>query len=107
MKLRNPVQAVALLGWYLIVPPVYDFQGNIVIGIRRPTRDWKVARTYDSAEQCRSEMRHLVETGAPSTPQVFALPLNGLGADATAIGQVLIRHSNCIASDDPSLKQNK
>jgi hypothetical protein len=98
--------ALALLGWSLIVPPVYDYQGNIVIGIRRPISDWKIAKTYDSVQACQREMKHLVETGAPSTPQVFALPLNGLGADATPIGQVLVRHANCIASDDPRLKEH-
>ena len=98
--------ALALLGWSLIVPPVYDYQGNIVIGIHRPISDWKIARAYDSAEACQREMKHLVETGAPSTPQVFALPLNGLGADATPIGQVLLRHANCIAPDDPRLKEH-
>jgi hypothetical protein len=105
----KPVHAIAgaLLGWYLMVPPVYDYQGNIVIGIHRPIRDWKIARTYKSAEQCQEQMKHLVETGAPSTPQVFALPLNGLGADATPIGQMLVRHATCIASDDPRLREDK
>ena len=107
MRSTKPCHAAtaALVGWYLMVPPVYVYQGNIVIGIRRPVRDWKVAHTYDSAEHCQQVMRQLLATGAPSTPQVLMLPLEGLGDDAAPVGQVIIRHVNCVASDDPRLKE--
>jgi len=98
------LRAAILLAWYLMVPPVAVYQGNIVIGLRRPLSDWKIAHRYGSAEECQRDLKSLLATGAPSTEQVFTLPLQGLGNDATPVGQLILRHADCVASNDSRLK---
>jgi len=72
--------ALALLGWYLMMPP-RDTKG--VLQLHSPLRKWKRAASYKTANEC--------EVG-----KFKALDANGNGS--------IFRESKCIASDDPRLK---
>jgi hypothetical protein len=56
MNLRHTA-AVALLGWYLMTPPVhYDYsvdkKGHQVVDDGEPLSKWKVAMAFDTARLC-------------------------------------------------------
>jgi hypothetical protein len=72
--------ALALLGWYLMMPP-RDTKG--VLQLHSPLRKWKRAASYKTANEC--------EVG-----KFKALDANGNGS--------IFLESKCIASDDPRLK---
>jgi hypothetical protein len=88
MKLRHAA-ALALVGWYLMVPPSTDE--------RAPLFQWEVVASYDSASACREALHKSkdpaqVESDYPSLARLFAA--QGFLA------------AQCIATDDPRLKGN-
>jgi hypothetical protein len=50
MKLRHAA-ALALTGWYLMVPPLIDSSG---IANQEPLSKWTILGTFDSGEDCES-----------------------------------------------------
>jgi hypothetical protein len=85
MKLRHAA-ALALVGWYLLVPPQTR---TWWIGPERyddatPLSRWTIERSFDQAEACEA---------ARSATQEQA-------GDAA----IRMRHAACVASDDPRLK---
>jgi hypothetical protein len=112
MKPRH-VAALALVGWYLIVPPASDwkrFQAvEEVSGYfahlgpfnPAPFEKWKKLGEFYSQGNCESSRKSIVRrdgtiTGKPMLP-------NGSMPSAT---QYQASHATCIASDDPRLKGN-
>jgi hypothetical protein len=102
--------ALALVGWYLIVPPVYQTDdGNLLIGVGKALSDWTVAATYDSAVECQQDMTSMTSTARPQTkgPFMVRIPTEGLSKnDQQPIIELILRHAHCIAADDPRLKGN-
>ena len=87
MKLRHTA-AVALMGWYLFVPPQTR---TWWIGAERyddaaPLNKWTIERSFDKAEGC--------EAARLATEQQ--------AGDAA----IRMSHAVCVASDDPRLRGN-
>jgi hypothetical protein len=86
--------ALALMGWYLMVP----LPGNDPIpsaGVRSFLK-WIHLRSFDSAAECEDGRTKLVNLGI----------VPNLGSyDATEQKKLLLL-SQCVASDDPRLKEN-
>lgn len=61
MNLRHAA-ALALVGWYFIVPP---FQGSNPessrADVNAPLSQWQIWSGYDSAKQCNEETKHVYE----------------------------------------------
>ena len=53
MKPRHAA-ALALIGWYLIVPPLVN--APYKIDTEAPLTSWKVYRTFDTADECRKTL---------------------------------------------------
>src|SRR6266851_5482863 len=85
-RLWTHAAALALVGWYLMMPPWYNDEKEP--RLNAPIAAWEILGSYDSADQC---MRKLVELAnkafARSTPK-----------ERSEFGV------NCIATDDPRLK---
>lgn len=89
MKPRH-VAALALIGWYLMVPPGYSRTPDEP-DTEAPLRKWHIIRTFDSAADCEIAQAKLEKEWAKrnmTKPAVFL----GFG--------------DCIASGDPRLKGN-
>jgi hypothetical protein len=89
--------ALALVGWYLVLHP-FDEKGV------RATADlsaWGIWDSYDTAAQCRAARHELQKKGeealsdSPEPPP----PIARSGNEASKFAQ-------CVATDDPRLKQN-
>jgi hypothetical protein len=87
MKPRH-VAALALVGWYLLVPPRTKtwWIGEERYDDAAPLSRWTIERSFDKAEPC--------EAARLNTQQQA-------GDAATRMN-----HAVCVASDDPRLKQN-
>lgn len=93
MKLRHAA-ALALLGWYLMAP----LPGNDPIpnpGARSFAK-WVHLVSFDSAEKCEAARPNVVRAGVGG-PQLMGYP-------PEEVKKVLLL-SQCIAADDPRLKE--
>jgi hypothetical protein len=93
MTLR-PAAAVALVGWYLMVPPVVSGGGTIYADRSVPLSKWKIHSAYDSAQHC--EMAKAQEIKAAKQKQ----------GEAESYALESSYYSECIEADDPRLQRN-
>jgi hypothetical protein len=100
MNLRHAV-ALALEGWYLMVPPYV----NRKLNTDAPLSNWEVYVATDSADKCEdSKIETLKMLGREKITGKDSA-VTERGAKAIAMGFQL-SHAQCIASDDPRLKEN-
>jgi hypothetical protein len=95
MKLCHAA-ALALAGWYLMMPPL-KFEPSIGVDLSAPLSRWSSRAVFDGAQAC-NEFR----TGYLSKQQAI---VNQTPSDRSArliADQAL--DSQCISSDDPRLK---
>ena len=85
MKLRHAA-ALALVGWYLMVPPTHRVNGQTIFEDSAPLTSWRQVYAYETAKQCQDEIDHL----------------QTLPPEAAVHGD----HAQCVASDDSRLKGN-
>jgi len=105
--------ALALVGWYLMVPP---FKPNSmpqpsftlpslearVLNIDAPLSKWEIYVASDSADECEADKTETVKLLNQKT-------ITGKDGAVTERGSKVIllaiqlRHAQCIASDDPRL----
>ena len=98
MKPRHAA-ALALVGWYLMVPPpVIHSTGTVPVNLDAPLSEWGIFSGHDSAAECEQtlvEFYKLAKTELVANPTVT----RGTEYDFTSL-----RASQCIASDDSRLK---
>ena len=97
MNLRH-VAALALVGWYLMVPPsafkVADLASKL-----EPLWQWYQIGSFDSPNACEEGRRMMIYK--------FMAELQRDSGNAGAVhGVDAFYYSECIASDDPRLKEN-
>jgi hypothetical protein len=88
MKLRHAA-ALALLGWYLVVPPPLDSSGP---DLHAPLSHWNQAQAFDTAAQCETQLVQLRKTISAERPR----------AQLDEADQAM-KSAKCIATDDPRL----
>jgi hypothetical protein len=98
--------ALALVGWYLMVPPVESCIGAFSGGACNPTPlvKWRIVAPYDSLSGCENVKARWVEKGqmylemeASNGSRTMRMSVN----EASATTDMAV---TCIASDDPRLK---
>ena len=84
--------ALALLGWYLMIPPSSDPPGYL-----GRLYQWFQAGSFDSRNSCERGRRMMVDR--------FMADLQKDSSDATAVhGLDAFYYSQCLAGDDPRLE---
>jgi hypothetical protein len=83
--------ALALLGWYLMTPPLRSPGGELAP--EAPLSKWRSPHAYDSARECEKAKEAYVKSAKRGETQ---------GADQAFSGAILL--SQCISSDDPRLQ---
>jgi hypothetical protein len=89
--------AIALIGWYLMVPPQADHQGTLttVPDTAAPLGTWTVEHSFDTAAECEKRLNQWRAQGHAQEKS----------KDGTATWDINRRiAANCIATDDPRLK---
>jgi hypothetical protein len=92
MKSRHAA-ALALVGWYLMVPPLTN--NGRSTDTRTALSTWQVLKSLASAPECEAE-RNQLQHDANEQPNKDK---------NTLLAQYIAAHSQCIASDDPRLKE--
>ena len=85
MRLRFST-ALALAGWYLMVPPLKS-HGSSAVDVNAPLIKWHIFRSFDSVTECEA-LRERIRQGEKGTEYY----------------QVILT-SACVSSDDPRLKR--
>jgi hypothetical protein len=92
----NHVVALALVAWYLMVPPLVD--APYKIDTEAPMTAWKVYQTFNTAEECKKSLSSAQLKYKPTaTAQIGTIKR---GTRAFALQMVF---AQCVKSDDPSL----
>jgi len=92
MNLRHAA-ALALVGWYLLLPPwvAYD-----TFDASAPLSKWQHSYSYDSATECESDRSSMIDYYSHHPK-----------ADQANWFLRLHIASQCVATDDPRLKETK
>jgi len=107
----NPRHAVAfaLLGWYLLIPPVFSAMGDhprAFNDLSAPINKWDIQASFDSEAGCEKEKAR-IRTEAPLRLKFASEhPDQDQNGNIAAVAQAW-QLSECVTSDDPRLKQNQ
>ena len=97
MKARHAA-ALALVGWYLMTPPLLETQ--VGVGLDEPLSRWDIQRAFDTAAECEAARSLWIhENGLKSTKKAIR-------RGSPEMGGLWVSGSKCIATDDPRLKGN-
>ena len=95
MKLRHTA-ALALVGWYLMVPPMAGDHTNP----SAPLSSWRMtAGSYDTAIECRKVLEDSTRDAIKALQDPHVLPF-------TRSASLQVLDAACVATDDPRLKGN-
>ena len=107
MNLR-PAAALALVGWYLMTPPI-DWTGKRSYpDDRAPLSKWEMAGSFDPAEACQhkrdDEIYHPCTLDIPASS---VCPQNAIPRDDDfwRAERESFFEARCIGTDDPRLKE--
>jgi hypothetical protein len=106
MKPRHAA-ALALVGWYLMVPPVSTYNGKAYVDSYASLRRWtRIGVSFDSVTDCgqasektRKNVRNAEEDELESAAEQDANP-----GDQTLAGYEAVRQVKCFSKDDPRIK---
>ena len=106
MKLRHAA-ALALVGWYLMVPPLAGTKQHPGLDTNAPISHWSIYKSFDTAKACETALLKGIYAN-DGVPDMF----HGLGVrsdDPQAVTLALafkdVALGQCVASDDPRLKE--
>ena len=94
MKFRH-VATLALVLWYLIVPPSKG-SPTFLFDAKAPFNQWTIRATFDTAEECRES--------AKTTTNLFKALADKDGTVAAINNSKRFAMAICLETDDPRLK---
>jgi hypothetical protein len=106
MKPRHAA-ALALVGWYLMVPPVRQPKGESpYLDEHAEYRDWKIVHTFKSQDDCEASRDMIAKATRRGEPIIF--PDDDPRPPRADPAPWFTQQSEieCIATDDPRLKGN-
>jgi hypothetical protein len=98
MKPRHTA-ALALVGWYLMMPPPYWSKTN---PRNAPLKEWTLFGRYDSAQECSDERSKMIRVQSMALLSDLAEGVSDANRPSLSLD---FKHAQCIASDDPRLKE--
>ena len=108
MKLRHAA-ALALVGWYLLIPPVFSPMGSNPRSsndLSAPLNRWDIwGNAFDSEVSCRKEKERLRAEAPRRLRFAHEHPDQDPNGNIVAVSEAW-QLAECIASDDPRLKRN-
>jgi hypothetical protein len=105
MNLRHAT-ALALMGWYLMVPPFVHYDPR---ELWAPVSQWKIVERFDTATACKGYLQEMKEDpGALHGEYKVASKFQTEGLNRMRhmrIDSFALRYAGCIFSDDPRLDE--
>jgi hypothetical protein len=91
MKPRHAA-ALALMGWYLMAPPLKEVNPNVVFDWNAPISKWIPVDSFDSAADCQKEIEAMNKRGDAWAKRHNTEPRRS--------------HASCADENDPRLMRN-
>ncbi len=99
MKLRHAAP-LALIGWYLMTPPVNNLDADVGVKMDAPFSEWDIVDSYDTAAECRDALLKYVMSTEHAQWSATATERQKKAITLAA------KAARCIATDDLRLKGN-
>ena len=96
MKPRHAA-ALALVGWYLMVPPLVD--APYKIDMEAPLASWKVSQRFDTSEECNTALM----AAKAKYEHTASAPLGTIEKGTRAFA-LQMTFAQCVSSGNPNLK---
>ena len=96
MKPRHAA-ALALVGWYLMVPPLVDEPYKV--NTEAPLPSWKVYQTFDTLDECDKSLLSVQD----KYKRTASAPLGTIKKGSRAFA-LQMTFAQCVRDDDPNLK---
>ncbi len=96
MNLRRAA-ALALVGWYLMLPPNQPLPPYAPL-TNVPLSRWSISSAYDAADDCNAAQNAVVTKGNRERPK------QKYGSVDWGVSVALV-YAQCVATDDPRLKE--
>ncbi|MGA9725586.1 MAG: hypothetical protein WBQ86_24225 [Candidatus Binatus sp.] len=94
--------ALALVVWYLMVPPDQPNLGDTVQWVSRaPIRDWEIIQRFDATSACEKRKHEIISDA------IHAIKDDAKAKDADAVlsDYAISNNATCVSRDDPRLKE--
>lgn len=98
--------ALSLLGWYLMIPPVYQTapeSGVFTVSDESPYSEWTQKHTFDTAHECELNRERL---SLWAMDQAVKVP-NRSDTNLFYVNVLSNVNPRCVASNDPRLKYRR
>ena len=100
MTIRHPA-ALALVGWFLMVPPAIP--GTREVNQSAPLSQWKIRRKFPHSQGCEIAKARLHDQALAAQTENDAMNPRRGGIPAL---HCILCQAQCVAEDDPRLKPN-
>ncbi len=99
--------ALALVGWYLMVPPDHMKLDDSISWVSRvPLRYWQVVQSFDTASDCEKKIQEIQrDTAHALNTTVRAIPDKREREETFLKDVAILNNLTCVATDDPRLKE--
>ena len=108
MKPRHTA-ALALVGWYLMIPPVFSPMGDhprAFNDLKASLNRWDIWASFESETSCKKEMEHLRKEAPLRLKFAHERPDQDRNGNIVAVAEAWQR-AECVATHDPRLKETK
>jgi hypothetical protein len=98
--------ALALVGWYLLIPPVFSPMGDhprSFNDLNAPLDKWDIWAKFESYKSCEKEKEHLRKEAPLRLKFAHEHPDQDPNGNIVAVAEAW-QMAECIATDDPRLK---
>jgi hypothetical protein len=99
MRVLFHAAALAIAGWYLIVPPSTRKSFPKAVDMTQPLCEWEKIGQFDGADDCQRALKRLAYEGQKPGEMPATTP------EADSGNLVKGWRAQCIASDDPRLNR--
>ena len=108
MNLRHAA-ALALVGWYLLIPPVFSAMGNhprAFNDLNASLNRWDIQASFESDTSCEKEKERIRNEAPLRLKFAHEHPDQDQNGNIVAVAEAWQR-AECVATHDPRLKETK
>jgi hypothetical protein len=102
----HAVLSLSLIGWYLLIPPVFSPMGEhsrSFNDLTAPLNKWDIWARFDSQISCEKEKENLRIEAPVRLKFAREHPDKDTNGNIVAVSEAW-QYADCVASDDPRLK---
>ena len=106
---QRPPAALVLVGWYLLIPPVFSPMGNhprAFNDLNAPLNRWDIQASFDSETSCLKEKERIRNEAPLRLKFAHEHPDQDRNGNIVAVAEAW-QQSECVATDDRRLKLSR